>query len=45
MATLKGQVLTLVGEDEEGREHPYTVGEKVKWCKHYGKFYGAASKN
>ena len=30
---------------KEKREHPYTVGENVIWCSHYGKQHTDFSKN
>ena len=34
-----------VGEGVEKRECLYTVGGNIYWCSHYGKQYGAFSKN
>ena len=43
--SLKSLQITNVREGVEKREHSYTVGGNVNWCSHYGKQYGASSKN
>ena len=42
--TIKKKKDKCVDEDVEHRNSLYTVSGNVKWCNHYGKQYGGASK-
>ena len=45
MAVIKNVYKISAGKDEEKRVPSYTIGENITWCNHYGKEYGASSKN
>ena len=43
--TIINKTMTGVGEVVEKKEPSFTVGGNVNWYSHYGKQYGASSKN
>ena len=45
MAIIKKSTTINAGKGVEEREPPYTAGENITWCNHYGNQYGDSSKN